>query len=76
MGNTKQDNSLVTYVSTSDTLKIVQAAMKLSKRTDDTALSDAAESVLSFLVLYLKLDRVTLTGDLRRHYNYLLENVK
>jgi hypothetical protein len=50
-------------------------ALDLAVKLDNQALSNAAQSVLSALILVLGKRRAYIPEQLRKHYNLLMENV-
>jgi hypothetical protein len=54
-------------VDTSATLRRAQDAMARARRTNDTELKDAAESVMSALILVLKFPQARLPAAVGKH---------
>lgn len=61
------------FVNVVDLIDICTRAKAEAEKTENTRLKDAADSVMSALVLHLGKRRAYIPEELRQHYTYLME---
>ena len=72
LDRTKQISNGV-FVNVVDLIDICTRAKAEAEKTENTRLKDAADSVMSALVLHLGKRRAYIPEELRQHYTYLME---